>query len=115
MYSQTECPIEFQGAIRGFRQLGKVSYGNDDITDRIVFGYYTNNGRTIVSGEIMLEWVFSIGPQLVAFDDAWRSLSLMKDLLDEMANVNNQNITPDAFRELMLKTGFVDLTEKEKQ
>lgn len=75
---------------------------------------YADEGGT--SGEMSIEWVELAGrsvPLLKVFDDAWSALSMFGDLLQKMAEVDNDNISQEQFVEMLLSCGFVDQTEYE--
>ncbi len=50
-------------------------------------------------------------PQLKVYDDAWLVLSSFDDLLHELGNHDNKNITPKGFINILKAYGFKDLTE----
>jgi len=88
--------------------------------DEVMFGLYgedSDKGGT--TGEMSIRW-YNLGsrydskliPQLAVFDDAWANLATFKDVLDEMAKVNNQNITVRQFIDILVKCGFEDITER---
>jgi len=99
-------------SIRGFHWLNKAwSYENRP-DDEIVFGMY-DEIEGVTSGEMKMEWVrigSTLTPQLRAYDDSWSALSLFSDLIQEMAKVDNQDITAERFVNMLLECGFRDLT-----
>lgn len=109
---------------RGFYHLSRAWYAetglkNRDYIDEVTFGIYCNQGGT--KGEMSVKWVeFSswgdkVTPRLDCFDDAWLVLSEFKDVIDEMAKVDSQNIKPEEFCQLLIKCGFEDLTPTERK
>lgn len=117
------------GCIRGFHQYSRAWYSkysqtlgargevrfSDDIVDHFHFGLYSPDGGT--SGEMLMsfeELGSKIAPHLKCYDDGWSALASMMDLIVCMGAVDDENITPDQFREMLLERGFIDLT-KEKQ
>jgi len=100
---------------RGFIQLSRAWYadaclkGIDDIT----IGFYHPEGGT--TGEFSIKWEKLGGkvvPKLTAFDDAWDALLNFKDLLELMATVDSQNITPNEFCILLRSLGIEDRTKE---
>lgn len=99
--------------IRGYYRFSKAWYATDRDVERstVMLGmYYPDNGTI---GEISLEWE-TIGdqkvPVLTAYDDSWKVLPKLGDLMKEMARWNDKNITEEQFVQLLNKTGFTDLT-----
>lgn len=84
--------------------------------DDIMFGMYAPD-RGGTSGEMVMRWkTFGDGkqvPQLRVYDDAWKVLATFKDVLDELAKVDNKNITQEEFVYLLTKCGFEDFTSGE--
>ena len=89
--------------IRGYHRHSKAWYFSSDRDDiDIKFGLYNKkDGGT--SGEMKIEWkqlMEDLAPRLKCFDDAWKILASFKDVIDEMAKVDNQNITEEKFVKL---------------
>lgn len=82
-----------------------------DCTDSILFGLYAPDGST--SGEMSMMWKnlaqYNV-PQLRVFDDGWSALATFTDLLQILANYDNQNISPDQFIDILKLCGFEDVT-----
>lgn len=60
-----------------------------------------------------MEWTELGGmdvPQLRVYDDGWEVLAGFTDLLAEMAEVSDDNITPKLFCEMLIRCGFKDST-----
>lgn len=73
------------------------------------FGLYSPDGGA--SGEMAMQWYRlggNVAPTLEIFDDAWSALATMPDLIAALGERDDQNITPQAFCELLLSLGFVD-------
>lgn len=115
------------GCIRGFHQVSRAWYAlfrrnhkhelvlEDGSVDRFNFGMYHRDGGT--TGEMQMvfeELVVRVVPRLKCYDDGWSALASFTDLIARMGEVDNDNITPDQFREMLLECGFADLT-KERQ
>ena|SRR5260221_164364 len=86
-----------------------------DVVDEVMFGFYSPDGGT--SGEMAIEWhQLQNGkppaPQLTCFSDAWHALAQFKDVIDAMAEVDDQDITPKEFCQLLDRCGFVDRTQR---
>lgn len=113
-----------EGGERAFIQLSRAWYGPANlehipakarIADEITIGFYYEEGGT--TGELTIEWVKLSGrtaPRLKAFDDSWDALWQCRDLLGKMAEIDDQNITPEAFCKILEGLGIKDRTpEKE--
>jgi hypothetical protein len=102
------------GCIRGYYRGTKAYYAKNlqDDNLNVMFGMYHPEGGS--SGEMKMEWV-DIGskktPQLQVFDDAWDALGLFLDLIQQLAQRDDQNITDDEFCLILDRLGFKDLTE----
>ncbi|GHV78602.1 hypothetical protein AGMMS49944_03930 [Spirochaetia bacterium] len=99
--------------IRGFYQSHKAWYAesNGIKLPEIMFGIYWKNDGT--EGEMAMRWIDLCNetvPQLEVYRDAWKVLNDFKDVLDDLAAVNDINITDDQFVEILKKRGFRDLT-----
>ena len=104
--------------IRGYYHFSESYYYKAcqrlDSDDEITFGlYYENDGGT--DGEMTVLWQ-KLGdefvPELCVFNDAWKILHSFSDLLAEMAEVDDKNISPKEFCKLLDKCGFKDLTKR---
>ncbi len=109
---------EHTGNFRGFSILSQAYYSTSalnepDISDEIMIGLYHPEGGT--SGEFAIRWVTGLRggkavPRLEAFDDSWSALTQFHDLLAAMAEIDNQDTTPEAFAEILKNLGIVDRT-----
>lgn len=103
---------------KGFTQLSKSYYGEDYLRnskfkDEITFGLYSNHGGT--TGEMVVDWILldnKYVPKWTIFDDAWKVLSQFHDLIDFLGEHNNENTSPEEFRNYLIKFGFKDITKK---
>ncbi|MCO5237921.1 MAG: hypothetical protein M9904_14500 [Chitinophagaceae bacterium] len=100
-------------AIRGYYRLSKAYFATETDVERstLMVGVYYDDGST--AGEVSVEWETTRGqkvPVLTAYDDSWKTLSRFGDLIKEMAEWNNKNITEEQFTQLLNKKGFTDLT-----
>lgn len=79
--------------------------------DRVGFGFYSPDGGT--SGEMKMAW-YKLGgkevPRLECYNDAWHALAQFKDLIDMLGNVDNVDITPTEFCQILEQCGFTDVT-----
>lgn len=79
----------------------------------VTFGMYSKSNGT--SGEMTMKWVELLGkvitPKLEVFDDSWKVLYSFTDLLEKMAEVDDENISEESFVEMLLSCGFKDLTK----
>lgn len=86
----------------------------EGISEEVVFGFYSPTGGC--SGEIFMRWHPLGGsptPRLECYDDGWHALAQFKDVIDAMAEVDGECITPKQFCELLDKCGFMDATQRE--
>ena len=111
---------DHDGCVRGFHVSHKAHYAQvcGIIDPEISFGMYALEGGA--SGEMTMRWrSFSNEPQLVprleAYDDSWSALATFGDLLAKMAEVDDANVTPERFIEILLSCGFRDLTMYEAE
>lgn len=111
---------DHEGDIKQYILLSEAWYAdavikNDtrDFVDDVNFGFYSPDGGT--SGEMSVRW-YRIqdnnppSPKLECFCDAWHTLAQFKDVIDAMAEVDDQDITSKEFCQLLEKCGFVDAT-----
>ena len=110
---------DHDGDFRGFYHLSEAWYGsanlqNSQYLDEVSFGSFFPDGGT--SGEMIMRWEELGGknvPQLQCFDDGWSTLSSFTDLIAELGKLDDDNITPKQFCELLTRLGFKDLTARE--
>ena len=114
---------DFSDCRKGFYHLSKSWYASsvyheyDEFADEIMIGMYADDGST--AGEFGIRW-YEIDPQhghvprLEAYGVAWHVSAQLYDLLEVMADQNNEKITPDELRELLLSFGYNDLTKYEE-
>lgn len=107
---------DHEGDYRGFVWGSQAYYwqalGHD--YDEVTFGLFSPEGGT--SGEMSVRWETLGGsdvPKLHAFDDAWSALSTFSDVIAEMGERDNENMTPQEFVDLLLSCGFKDDTPRE--
>lgn len=105
---------------RAFIDSNKAFYAkhlprfDTSIKYEIYFGEYTEGD---ILGEMRMVWQELGGqsvPQLCVFDDAWATLKRFSDLLDILAQRDNQNITPVQFVGILKSLGFRDDTTYEE-
>ena len=116
---------DHSGCIRGFHQHSRAWYAlfrrsdngrmilQEGNVDRFQFGMYDPDGGC--AGEMAIvfeELAGKVVPRLKCYDDGWSALASFSDLLTRMAEVDDQNITPDDFRKMLLECGFTDLTKE---
>lgn len=51
-------------------------------------------------------------PMLQVFDDAWHILWGFQDLLQKLASLHHEPITPEQFAKILTELGFKDLTKR---
>ncbi len=104
------------GAKRGFYWTNKAWYCIENKPNEIIFGLYHYDkfgGDDGTTGEMQMLWEDLSGkdvPQLRVYDDAWSVLSMFHDVVDRLAEYDNENITPEQFIEVLRSCGFNDCT-----
>lgn len=107
----------------------KSSLSNADYLDEVMFGFYSPDGGT--SGEMGVRWynlgtkwkqlpsgyhqIPHIAPKLEVFSDAWHTLAQFKDVIDKLAEVDGEDITPRDFCQVLESCGFVDNTPRDEK
>ena len=76
----------------------------------IMVGFQHPEGGT--TGEFAFVWT-ELGCQLKAFDDSWDALYNFPELLEYMASVDSERISPDDFEEKLKELGIKDVTKRE--
>lgn len=106
---------------RRFTHLSRAWYGQAALRDRefrdeVMFGLFFDDGAT--AGEIAVRWYDFPAPggqaaRLEAFDDSWRVLGQLQDVVAAMAALPHQShscISPERFCQLLEACGFEDVT-----
>lgn len=105
---------------RTFTHLSKAWYGEanlrntPDIADKVTLNFFNADGSLL--GEFQIAWEKKedgVVPILKAFDDGWAALARFSDMLNEMATMNDKNVMPDEFCEMLVRLGIKDTTESE--
>lgn len=105
---------DHDGCRRAFVWSARAWYHRPGDRPEINFGMYADEGGT--SGEMTMEWIELNGrqvPRLRAFDDSWSALATFGDLLQNLGQVDDENITQKQFVEMLLSCGFEDQTKYE--
>lgn len=108
---------DHEGDLRQYTFVSEAYYAESaaatrsrDIVDEVSFGFYSPDGGT--SGEMVMEWinlgeqwrngekVIQVSPRLRCFNDAWDALAHLKDVIDALAEVDDQDISPKEFCQL---------------
>lgn len=97
---------------RTFVHLSRAWYGpanirTDRYVDEVMLGFH------LAGGEIAMRWYELSGratPKLELFNDSFRALSQMPDLISALADADNVDFTPDEFCRLLVRLGFRDET-----
>lgn len=108
-----------EGSAKGFHHLSRAWYADacmkagrgKDVADEVTFGFYHPDGGT--SGEMTIFWEYlggKITPYLKVWNDAWHTLYQFCDVLKEMSDVDDDDISPEQFCAILLKCGFQDMT-----
>lgn len=113
-------PPKWSGMIRGFYLLSESWYAEANRLpgriDSLMIGFYRETGDGGSAGEFEIEWTELTGkpvPRLQVYDDGWYALSHFRDLLDVMAELDNQNISPQNLCKILITLGMKDLTPRE--
>ena len=112
---------EHEGAIRAYYHLKEAWYAEANLqgrefVDEVMFGFYHPDDGGGTSGEIAMRWISmeqSAVPQLQCFNDAWHALAQMQDVLDELAHLDDVDISPMEFCQILDVCGFTDVTPRE--
>lgn len=107
-----------EGQIRAFYHLSEAWYADANLwnagyTDEVMIGFYGANGDEGTSGEFGVRWKqlgSHVTPRLEVYDDSWETLTHFKDVLEAMAEVDGEDITPRDFCQMLLSHGLKDLT-----
>lgn len=80
----------------------------------ITIGLYCESGGT--EGEFKIAWE-DLGIRLLAFDDSWKELGKMPELIELLAGISKKRIRPTVkqFAEMLEDIGFKDITERERK
>jgi len=109
------------GLKRGFHHLSAAWYGpanlacDRECVDNVMVGFYHPEGGT--SGEFCVSWERlggKVTPVLRAYDDSWSALHQFSDVLAKMAEHDSEDMTPQAFCELLNSCGVEDMTQRAK-
>mgnify|MGYP001390754306 FL=1 len=99
------------GANREFYWTNKAWYCVENKPNEVMFGlFYKDNGT---SGEMAMKWQNLSEkdvPQLQVYNDAWSALATFKDVLDKLAEHDDEDITPEEFIAILKECGFKDRT-----
>ena len=112
---------EYSEYKRQFIQLSRAWYAEAnlrdvDYLDKITVGFYHPDGGTSGEFEISFEKLGGkIVPKLIAFDDSWGALLGFADLVEEMAEIDNQNVSAEKFCEILEKLDIEDNTPEKYQ
>jgi hypothetical protein len=107
---------DHEGDIKQYYTVENNPRRIDDLVAVVMFGFYAPNGGT--SGEMGMEWQQWIeshaghasrtSPRLVCYDDSWHALAQFKDVIDALAEVDNEDITPFEFCQILDRCGFTN-------
>lgn len=96
---------------REFYRLSRAWYGPATLSTAGYVDEIMLSGED--GGEIAIRW-YELGkafvPRLEVFDDAWRALAGLPELIAALGEANDKNVTPDAVCRLLVRLGFQDVT-----
>jgi hypothetical protein len=111
-----------EDCIRGFTHYSESWYSKtngaagDGTIDELMIGMYDNEGQG-TTGEFAVRWM-TIGGEptarLEVFDDSWDALLRFGDMLQAMATIDGQRVSPRAFADMLRSLGITDLTARER-
>lgn len=110
---------DYSSCVRGFHWVSRAWYGSASlmnelkVVDSITIGFYdVDDGGTI--GEFSINWE-KLGGETVlrldAFNDSWGTFAHFADLLGAMAKIDEVNVTPEKFVEILTSFNIADLTK----
>lgn len=102
-----------EDCVRGYHRSSRAWYAKSlkDDTLEVSFGMYHKNGGT--SGDMSMKWKNLYGKlcaKLSAFEDSWSVLSLFKDVIDKLGEVDGLLISEEDFVRILDECGFKDIT-----
>lgn len=114
-----------EGYERCFNQLSRTWHGNytkrnhkydGEYDDIIYVGFYHPEGG--ISGEFRFNFGSFISGgdyiEMVSYNDSWSSLFYFSDLIEEMAVIDDKDVTPDEFVRILIGLGIKDRTRVNK-
>jgi hypothetical protein len=84
---------------------------NRDFRDEVHIAAY--DAEKALVGEFAFRWYQlsrKDGIRLEAFNDSWRALAGCPELLTELTRLNNLQVSPERFCEILTSMGFVNMT-----
>lgn len=106
------------GGKRAYTRSSKAYYASG-LKEKVsvMIGIYYAEGGT--SGEFEFEFIEirknkPLAARLKAFEDSWSALWQFKDLLEKMAEIDDQEIQEPEFCQLLDGLGIIDITEYER-
>ena len=107
-----------ENAIKAFI-IPRAAWYKDIIEDiikgsYIIIGLYFESGGT--EGEFKIAWE-DLGIRLLAYDDSWKVLAKMPELIELMADISKKNLNPTIkqFAGMIEDIGFKDITERRRK
>lgn len=113
MKDHTECKRQFTRLSRAWYASANLPEGGK--VEIVTIGFYHPDGGT--TGEFQVSWEHLGGkltPRLCAFDDSWNALFNFGDMLESMADIDGEDISPDEFCQLLIALGIEDATPTEQ-
>jgi hypothetical protein len=101
--------MEYDDCQRSYSSIDTKILNELGKEEEIYFGFYHKDGSTV--GELRVRW-YKIGnegqlaPKLEVFNDAFKVLLMMPDLLEWFGKKDSINFTPAEFMEALKKLGF---------
>jgi len=80
----------------------------------VMFALHSPGGG--VHGEIAMRWIDLRGkfvPRIESFDDSWEVLHCFSDVIEKLAEYDDDNILPGEFMEILDSLGFINTNSYE--
>ena len=101
-----------------FIQASRAYYARShligNLVDEVTFGENVSGDSIGKTTELSVKWIRLINggpfPKLEIYDDAWRAFYMFSGVFIDMAILDNKNVTPEKFCEMLKDHGFEDVT-----
>lgn len=98
---------------KGFIVGNKAWYMKDRASDlQVYIGLFGQEHDGSWNGHhFLIEWDESQTPKLHAYNDEWHLLSIMSEVIEQLAKWDSKDISQDDLIKFLLKQGYRDFTE----
>lgn len=90
---------------------GRAVLSSIGCSDQVVFGFFIMGGGYY--SDLFMRWYpekEGLSPQLEVPNKSWAALTMMRDVIAELGDLNGQPISPKDFVTLLKEHGFTDKT-----